>query len=319
MQSPPGGYTDSYPPEYEVRWVDKSFCCCKIAFFPDGPFTVCGHWRVRLKVPIFVGLGFLVTFGSLLYDLTGVFPGLLWQSIADGVLILLALSVITSYMAVIIRGPGYVPYSWAKTRRKSYTWKEFMSQMVVYSEQAEAARAADRPPRSSFSINARRFVLRADHFCLWCQSWVGIRNHRYFLLMTAYVVIYAFAYLVARVFWVGHLADGHLNWFALIGGLSTFVTTVSGLIGLYHFSQAMRNLCNGVTAVELYHKRPLVRVGGSCVDNCEEICGRRALCCCWCWPFCICLEPYEDGFYSDLPPLSGDQDSMSHLFQTGEE
>jgi hypothetical protein len=139
-----------------------------------------------------------------------------------------------------------------------------------------------------------------------------------FPLHASSVFISALASLVARVFWMAHLADGHFTWFALFGAVSTIVTTGSGLVGLSYFSQAMENLIAGVTAVKLFLRRPIVRTGRSC-DHCEEICGPRILSCCWCCPFCICLEPQEDGFYPDVVPASSKQDDLSRVYQTGDE
>jgi hypothetical protein len=307
-------YTDPQP-LWVTHWIDKSCCCFNIAYFPDAHFTVCGHWRTPFKVPIIISIVFLITFASLIYDILPVFPKKLYLIIAIATMSFLAFCVILSYFLIIVRGPGYVPYTWERTRRKQYTWEEFMTNMVVYSEQEALARAAARPPRSSFSIDARRFVLRADHFCLWCQSWVGLLNHRYFLLMTGYVPVYALAYLVCRVFWVAWIADGHFSWWILIGAVSTFVTTVPGLIGVHYFCQAARNVIDGVTAVELFHNRAIGKNQG-CVSNCEEICGPLGCCCCWCCPFCVCIEPAEDGFYSEATPVPGSTEEFS--YHTGE-
>jgi hypothetical protein len=295
--NPTQSYTDGLQ-EWTSPWTDKSCCCCKIAFFPDGNFTICGHWRRRLDVPIIVGICFALTFSSLIYDTLNVFPNLISRLISWSVVSLFALFVIISYLSVIIRGPGYAPYDWDKNKDKQFSWNELMDHIVIFREQEAYARTATRPLRSSFSKNARRFVLRADHLCVWCQSWIGILNHRYFLLMTGYVPLYSLSYLLCRIWWVRWLVDGNFEWWAVIGAVSTFVTTVPGLISLYYFSQGVRNVANGVTGVELFYNRIPQTRSLSCLKNCEEICGSRKWICCWCFPFCCCFEPLEDGFYT---------------------
>jgi hypothetical protein len=292
------GYTEPRG-DVEANWTDKSCCFCQIAYFPSDDITICGHWRRRLRVPIILGFCFLATFSSLIIDIMLTFPTLLWQVIAASIMVLLAILVVISYLSIIIRGPGYLPYNWSLSHRRHFTWQECMNNMVIYSEQEAFARGADRPPRASFSIDARRIVLRADHFCRWAQSWIGLMNHRYFLLMTSYVALYAFCYLICRVFWVANLKE-EWNWLILIGLIATLVTVIPGLIALYYFAQATRNLIDGVTAIELFHNRVRPRTGDNWIENCEEICGERKYCCCWWCPCCTWLDPPE----SDFPPPS---------------
>jgi hypothetical protein len=174
---------------YSAEWVDQSCCCCHIAYFPPGKFRVCGHWIISLRIPFLAFFGFAVTHASLIYDAPGTLP-MFWWVVTIGATSLVWLCIAVSYIMIICKGPGYVPYNWATTQVLSYAWAEEMANMVLYQEQAQLARGSARPPRSSFSVTARRFVLRADHFCVWAQSWIGLSNHRYFLLMMFYALFY---------------------------------------------------------------------------------------------------------------------------------
>jgi hypothetical protein len=173
-----------------------------------------------------------------------------------------------------------------------------MSSMVIYEQQASYARGASRPERSSFSADARRFVLRADHYCLWTESWIGIRNHRFFLLMTAYAGLYMLTTVVLRIYWVVTIvrANRGFEWLWLVSGLATLAVIGSGGFSLYQFWHAIRNLIVGITIVERYHKKE-VKQARECLKNFEEVCGSRWFCICWIFPCCMCFKPLEDGFY----------------------
>jgi hypothetical protein len=289
----------SHVPGFEhvqIRWEDKSFCCFHIAHFREGSFTVWGHWRVRLRVPVVVSVLFLLSQASFVYDTLTPTPFWWFVGGCCGVGFL-GLCVVVSYVATIARGPGYVPYNWAVTRQKGYTWRQCMDNMVVFQEQSEYAKGAARPPRASFSIDARRFVLRADHFCVWLQSWIGIRNHRYFLLMTSYSFLHAVAYTAFRLWWFRGVLAG-IHWRHCFGLAASAFVVGAGLFGLLWFVIGVRNLCDGVTAIEKWNKRRSEFTKETFCGNCEEVCGQRRWMLCWIIPLFCCLEPGEDGFYS---------------------
>jgi hypothetical protein len=202
---------------------------------------------------------------------------------------------------IIYKGPGYVPYNWGKVQRPRCTWADEMTNMVVYQEQSQIARESVRPPRSSFTITARRFVLRADHFCIWARSWIGLKNHRYFLLLTFYAFFYMLSYLGFRAVWVLHIVRlRKWEWIYLIGAVATALITIPGLIGLFHFCRGSRNAIRNATTVEVYKKQIMPELDHGCIANCEEICGPRWLMPCWIFPCCACFSGLEDGFYDHL-------------------
>jgi hypothetical protein len=183
-----------------------------------------------------------------------------------------------------------------------------MSSIVVYREQGEMARGSVRPPRASFSVNARRFVLRADHFCLWAQSWIGLKNHRFFLLMTFYAVVYMLGYVACRVFWVLSIIK-EWKWFYLLGAVNTLFVMVAGCIACWHFCKGSRNAIRNWTVVELHKQQQSNDVNHfdkGCVRNCEEICGPKWLLPCWIVPCCACFQLAENGMYTDMVSYSTD-------------
>jgi hypothetical protein len=302
-------YTEPDFAHYQVSWINRSCCLCRVAYFPDAKFTICGHWRIRLGRPILISFGFLAIFASFVYDLLSAerFPGRphtnLWTYVCLGVVSFLALCVACSYLVIICRGPGYAPYNWAYIEDRNPSWERAMSSLVIFEQQAEIARSSRRPAHASYSREARRFVLRADHYCLWTESWIGIRNHRHFMLMTAYIGLFALAYVAFRVLWVLGCVKEEFQYWWLIGAVATVAIVAAGGFGLYHFAIAVQNLIVGVTSVERYkmerHGAPTTPSSQGCVRNCEDVCGHRALCLCWLLPCCVCIEPLEDGFYAN--------------------
>ena len=75
-----------------------------------------------------------------------------------------------------------------------------MRDIAIYNDQVKLARSSpDRPKRSCFSKDARRFVLRADHFCKLGKSWIGLKNYRYFLLTCFYCFIFSVSIVLSRL------------------------------------------------------------------------------------------------------------------------
>jgi hypothetical protein len=87
-----------------------------------------------------------------------------------------------SYFAAMCMDPGFLPYTWVTTQKTQYTWQEQLSGLAIHSDQIQFAKS-HKPPFASFSKQSGRFVIRADHICIWIANWVGQRNHKQFTLL----------------------------------------------------------------------------------------------------------------------------------------
>lgn len=290
-------YTGVEYTEYEIEWEDRSNCCCRIAHFPAGGFTLCGHWRRRLRTPFLVSISFCLVHGIFVFDTFDKFPSLVWQICGLAIPSFFFFCLSFAFFAMICKGPGYAPFNWAQSRREKYSWREMMQNMAIYQQQVNYAKQAERPPRSSFSIDARRYVLRADHFCLFAQTWVGIKNHRQFLLMCWYSFMYMLANIGFRYWWYIYSVE-KFRWWTLFGWASLPFVIYTGSFAIYHFSIAARNVIRNVTAVELYNRRVITEMNKGCIGNCEEICGTRKCLLCWPLPFMTCFKPAANGYYN---------------------
>ena len=314
--SPSTQYTDANP-GYVTEWEDKSCCCkccccCQIAHFPVGDFTVCGHWKTSFPKVLFVSILFIASFIVFLYNLI-IDPTnwllnrkpLLYAITAVTIFAFLCLMV--SYFNTICKGPGYYPYTWCQSKKQHYTWEEMMSGVAVYQEQVEWARANERPVRSSFSVNARRFVMRADHFCAWAQSWIGAMNHKDFILTTFWAAVYLLLFIVSQIpaliFGFYEMIHKELVVLHLI---MTIILVLADCVAIYlfffsskHFCVAMRNLSHNETITERYKNRPRVYSKKGCLNNFAEICGPKWCCCLWPFPFFPCIKATKTTWSDD--------------------
>ena len=125
-----------------------------------------------------------------------------------------------------------------------------MNGVAMFQEQVTFAKSNPLPPRSSFSVTARRFVIRADHICAYMQSWVGFKNHKYFIQTTLWSAIYSLLYMVGQIPIIYEgiklIIQKKKVTVQIIMSLVIFLTVLFAayiaLISLRHFTVAMINL-----------------------------------------------------------------------------
>lgn len=287
---------DIYYATLQANWEDRSNCCCNVAYFPEQDFKMIGHWNASLLKPLLISFFGILSLLNLVYDIYMSANDIYVLISLELVALFVFFSLALSYWILIIRGPGYVPYNWDLTQQKHYTWSTQMSSMAIYQEQVKYARMAVRPPRSSFSVGARRYVLRADHYCYWTNSWVGFKNQRYFILFTMWTVIYGLCWIGLRYRWY-LVAFIPFHWQSIISlVMFPFILYVIGF-AFHHFRHGIVNVIHNTTVIEKYHKRNVDDFNRGFCGNLEEVCGPRACCCFWPCPW-VCLNPVGDGFYS---------------------
>ena len=300
----------------ESPFEDKSNCCCRIAYFPLSKMTICGHWRVSLGLPIAISFFVLAFHGVFVFDTYNKFPKPWLMILAYSVTGLALLCLAISYVSLIAVGPGYIPYNWAQTRKKRYDWNYEMMHVVQFRNQFKWAKErAERPPRSVFASSALRIVLRADHFCVWARSWIGIKNYRYFVLMCFWVCAYCLANLGFRYWFFLSLARKPFPVRA-VGGL----VSVAGLLYLFvlaffHMCQALHYTRKNQTLIEVWGKRATNLYDRGCCTNYEEVCGTRWCCLCWLNPCCR-FRPKEDGFYDEVMLCESDPSSITQFSES---
>lgn len=293
----------------------KNCCCFHIAYFPEAQMTLCNHWILSPVKPIIIALIFILFYCSEIYQIIEYSKdssNRLYAWIAVGVISVVFLFLVVSYFGIIIRGPGYLPYNYSYTHKKKLDWKEVINTFAVYKEQADFARRNPRPPRSSFSVTARRFVLRADHFCLWTESWVGLNNYRYFLLMTFYAFLFSVLYICSLHWWAVHfftprplnLKDAKKIICIIVPIFESILLIIVGCMAIFYFTRAFYNLVINATGIELYKGLPNNKspYNKGCCNNFTEICGPKYCCLLW-WIPIFCFNPTVDGLYNEQTSL----------------
>jgi hypothetical protein len=275
-------------------------CCCKIAQFHDAKMAICGHWKTSWQMPILIIVSACIVHGIFIWDTYATFPSKTWLIVAFSVSGFAFLSMVTAYFAMIVIGPGYVPYDWAKSRQKKYSWDYEMAHIAHTPDQIAFARTTpDRPPRSSFSVSARRFILRADHFCDWSQTWIGIKNHRFFMLSCFWAAVYGLSNIAFRYFAIKMIVKKRkFHWECIFGFATILVILLVICFCAYHFILSCKDLIWNLTSLERWAGRSASAFDNGMCSNCEEVCGTRKLIIFWIFPFFLCWKPLEDGFYN---------------------
>lgn len=299
-----------YAGNVRTDWIDRSFCCCRVAYFPVGKFSICEHWRVSLKIPSLVLLLLTSSFVLFILDTAPIlksahqFPNKYWNYGVYSALSVTFLFVIISYFSIIIYGPGYLPYNWCITRQDEYDWETMMSSIAVYQEQVEFGKTHERPARASFSVDARRYVLRADHFCYWTQSWIGLKNHRFFLLLTGWASLYCLELIGFKYFWIKDIITTSIkqkkfDFLSIPGFIFLLFAIILFVFAFRLFIVAMNNLAHNLTLIERWKKKESPTPGRSACKNFESVCGSKSCCICWFLPFISLKQMPESSFDDD--------------------
>lgn len=192
----------------------------------------------------------------------------------------------------ILTNPGYLPFFYpAEPDRRNFTQTEFRQGFACQKEQIDWAKSQKRPNRSTFSIRAGYFVIRADHFCVWIQNWVAYKNHRFFLIFVTFSAIYMDSIFLHFL----HLLVFHFRSYSIffhiftisLSGFFSFIFTAQMLYQYYHVSMNVTLLENMKGQNRFYDRK--------CLNNWSEICGPKKLICLWPFP-CITLNGTYNPF-----------------------
>ena len=197
---------------------------------------------------------------------------------------------IFSYEITRFRNPGYLPYNWSETKKNKFTTQELRDGIAIHADQIQYAKTHDVPHRSWFSNKTGYFIMRADHDCGWLGAWVGLRNHRYFIMGLIYGTIAISIWFVTGVYVIykGHIVS---SWtFTIPLFLFSFPVTC---INILQAHTQITNLCRNIIFTEVLLNRAGMYSSGSKLEGWIEICGPLK----WilCWPCPVPLPESTDG------------------------
>jgi hypothetical protein len=209
--------------------------------------------------------------------------------------------------------PGYLPFFFPATNRQEFTFDELRSGTAVTSLQRSWARKQRRPGRIQFGERIGRFVIRGDHFCEFMGNWIGLKNHRYFILSLAYFILYFTLYIGHLIYLRSH-GNLHLVGWRLISLIGEAVLFYPVLIENF-----IRQIC-GVTRnrafVDVLRQIPSNWDRG-CLNNWEEVCGSKKFLPLWWLP--VPLPQMIDGFeYEEMIPDIEDVDFFREVVELRE-
>lgn len=308
IDAPNGGKEEiSARDDLKSPHIDRKFFCFNLAFFPDIETYVLEHWIVNLKSPLLSCLVFFIMSLRLFmidHKLVNIYEKA--SALFNTLVFFQAISfifVVISFLMIIIAGPGYIPYNAGDEPRRIFSWKERMDYMTVYQEQVRFARMSKRPKRSAFAASALRFVLRADHYCGYANSFIGLKNARYFVLFAGWLTIFCIFYLISFVLSYSKnieiIPNQYLDGFWSL--LCLFITFPVLLFSAFHFVVGLYDIAKNITSIERHHakKVEIHNYSRGCLNNFEEVCGPPKYILCWPFPI-FCLSPGVDGLYEEL-------------------
>jgi hypothetical protein len=294
-----------------THWEHTAFCCCRNAILtlPNKALFL-GHWEVSLPFPITVN--FIIT-SSYLVAMLLVFPYSETRSFALPVLFSILFFLFSySYARVIIDGPGYFPFYYpdhcpdhpgGDSVPLLHSDDLSPSGIVATSDQQAWMKFHPKPNRCIFSSVGRRIVIRPDHFCGWTTSWIGKRNHKFFMLFNFWGLIYISIFIVALFFRTHNEATNQEPSILLsVYFVYLFLAMMFAMLTGTFTVSSICSVCRNQTSWEQWNGVDRRRFDQGCLNNLEDVCGPRAG-----WHLYPCpVSPWKgmsnDDLVRDYPP-----------------
>jgi len=283
-----------------TKWRDLFGCPNVFWVVEDDPIPRCKFVRIKFYPSI---LGICVCAYSFFLWKDTIWPVLTgWSPFWFYFLPFMCFYSILFLLICQLSDPGYLPFNWAQEKKRVFSIEELRNGAAVNDDQFVFAKKSERPPRSCFSVNAGYFILRADHYCGWVNNWIGLKNHRYFMIS----IISTCIYLSMFVFFVLYTTFKKTNTmtrpkFVFVMMTSVFFLYVIMAQVIFQTFQLSHNY----TTLERMKGLPKHYDNG-CLESWEEVCGPRKYLPFWCCP--IPLKPGVSGFdYEDFSDDAGNQ------------
>ena len=288
------------PPVSTYKSIKVCLCIPAVKMDLNNKIFVFNRWRCQISITpillIFCALFFLILNSIFLFPHFG-----LEGKIMNGVTALFCLLFIISYTLTIFIGPGFFPYYWYQKKLQSegnidnneYNFlihedDNSPSGIITMNEQFLWAKSKPRPPRSILSSSEGRIIIRPDHFCFATTSWIGKRNHKFFIIFNIYNFIYCLLIILYSVRLIVFQFKNE-GWVWKFHFLFAFISIIFGLyfgfFSLMFFIYSCYFAVRGYTSLELTMLRKNVSVLNKGLKrNLEDIFGPIKCLPCWLCP-----------------------------------
>ena len=259
------------------EYTTQRCCSCQIHHIRGLRHSYVGHWEARWWIPI---LFFVALAGSLACQVV-LFANTWLISISAIFSFLVGLY----YMAILCAGPGYLPFFASAPNLPPLPPTSDPSIAGVISNPLQFAWAATvRPPaRCYLDVRARRYVIRPAHAFPIAGTWVGKRNHKFFLLFLAtlsvHVLLLGGASGMASVKAFSESRTAVASALIVVAALAVGFTVVL-IVGLV---ADLVDVCRNRTQFDGIKDTGYDR---GCCSNWSDVCGTRSL-----WICCLCPWP----------------------------
>lgn len=178
-----------------TEWKPICSCMgCDLNYIPKKKTYFLNHWKVTLVAPLLVS--FIIISSFLVYM---IIHRIILRHTQFWVVVmtLYMLLFITSYIMIIIEGPGFLPYYYPLEVTPRRDGKiDYLSGVVTTQRQMEFVEMQPKMDRVRFFKSVGRFVIRPDHLCGWTGSFIGQKNHKLFFLFNFWGCIYIFHFFI---------------------------------------------------------------------------------------------------------------------------
>ncbi|KAK8877962.1 palmitoyltransferase pfa5 [Tritrichomonas musculus] len=297
------------------KWRYICKCCggrCNLVYFPAIKRYFCNQWECNLRYPVPVVFFLCVSYAMSVVAMVE----FMYNAEKIAMLILTSISFffwIVSYFCACCRSPGYLPFYWAVEKKEVFTFEQQMDGVCTNDEQKEFACYNGRPERGSFSQQAHRLVLKADHICKWIANWVGLKNYRYFYLKVLWSIIYFLCWFIDFI--LVFVRIGQNGWKTKVGNIGMLICVLP-MLGFFVFifiifRRHTRYTIHNTTTLQQFRlkknpdKHNYYDLG--CWNNCVQVFGPEK--CCICWFFPVPIKREWGGFrWKTNRPIPKDDD-----------
>lgn len=267
------------------RWEYRKLCCTNRAIrIIDVDVMFLGHWEASFGLPIVVTS---IILSSYLVAMFIIFPYFeVWGVPISIVLSILCFLFFYSYSRIIIDGPGYFPFYYPMHPMVDDGVDDFATLLrndddspagiISSASQSEWIQGRPKPNRCVASASARRIVIRPDHFCGWTASWIGRRNHKFFILFNLWGAVYITTFTSTCVYSIiVEFVRSEPSLVVIPLVLYAITGFIFGVMTLSFACSHIHGMLANVTSWEEWNDVPAKRFNRGCLKNVEELCGPR--------------------------------------------